>query len=84
MIYKKKFLEASFSFSVTEDITSEQVGYLENMRDFSGEENPLGYRLRSLLLPSKSHARSAFLTVFLITQPDLLMFSELEILPFSI
>jgi len=60
----------------------DQARYLENTLDFPSEEIPLGYRLRSPLLPSRNHARSAFLTVFSITQPDLFIFSELEILPF--
>jgi hypothetical protein len=59
---------------------SDQAGCFENTRDFPSEEIPLGYRLRSPLLPSRNHARSAFLTVFSITQPDLFIFTELEML----
>jgi len=44
------------------------------------EEIPLGYRLRSPLLPSRNHARSALLTVFSITHPDLFSIADLEML----
>jgi len=70
----------SISFSDVEDIISDQAGRFENTRDFPSKEIPLGYRLRSPLLPSRNHARSAFLTVFSITQPDLFIFTKLEML----
>jgi hypothetical protein len=77
---KSLLCRASISFSVIEDIMSDQAGCFENTRDFPNEETPLGYRLRSPLLPSRNHARSAFLTVFSITQPALFIFINLEIL----
>ena len=57
-----------------EEKTIDQAGCFENTRDFPSEEIPLGYRLRSPLLPSRNHARSALLTVFSITQSDLCLF----------
>ena len=57
-----------------EEKTIDQAGCFENTRDFPSEEIPLGYRLRSPLLLSRNHARSALLTVFSITQPDLCLF----------
>jgi hypothetical protein len=57
-----------------EEKTIDQAGCFENTRDFPSEEIPLGYRLRSPLLPSRNQARSALLTVFSITQPDLCLF----------
>jgi len=57
-----------------EEKTIDQAGCFENTRDFPSEEIPLGYRLCSPLLPSRNHARSALLTVFSITQPDLCLF----------
>ncbi len=79
-IVKSLLCRVSISFSVIEDIMSDQAGCFENTRDFPNEEIPLGYRLRSPLLPSRNHARSAFLTVFSITQPALFIFMNLEIL----
>ncbi len=57
-----------------EEKTIDQAGCFENTRDFPSEEIPLGYRLRSPLLLLRNHARSALLTVFSITQPDLCLF----------
>jgi len=79
---EKMVIYSSFSLSVIKGKIVDQAGCFENTRDFSSEEIPLGYRLRSPLLPSRNHARSALLTVFSITHPALFIFTELEILPF--
>jgi len=64
----------SILLSMMEEKTIDQAGCFENTRDFPSEEIPLGYRLCSPLLPSRNQARSASLTVFSITQPDLCLF----------
>ena len=76
----KMVIYSSFSLSVIKGKIVDQAGCFENTRDFPSEEIPLGYRLRSPLLPSRNHARSALLTVFSITHPDLFSNADLEML----
>jgi hypothetical protein len=59
-----------------EEKTIDQAGCFENTHKKKGLSPflQLGYRLRSPLLPSRNHARSALFTVFSITQPDLCLF----------
>ncbi len=59
-----------------EEKTIVQAGCFENTRRKRGLSpfSKLGPRLRSPLLLSRNRARSAFLTVFSIIQPDLCLF----------
>jgi hypothetical protein len=70
----------SISLSAIRRKIVDQAGCFENTRDFPSEEIPLGYRLRSPLLSSRNHSRSALLTVFSITHPDLFYNADLEML----
>jgi hypothetical protein len=76
----KMGIYTSISFSAIIRKIVDQAGCFENTRDFPSEEIPLGYRLRSPLLLSRNHARSALLTVFSITHPDLFYNADLEML----
>jgi len=77
---RKMGIYTSISFSAIIRKIVNQAGCFENTRDFPSKEIPLGYRLRSPLLSSRNHARSALLTVFSITHPDLFYNADLEML----
>jgi hypothetical protein len=68
--------KVSILLSMIEEKTIDQAVCFENTHQKKGLSPflQLGYKLRSPLPLSRNHARSALLTVFSITQPNLCLF----------